>query len=211
MGFFMHILKLLPVLSLALLTGACASLVKGQTQNVTLLTPGASKARCTFDNGVRYVAETGETIKVMRNEKDIVVDCYALGNRHRKINIKSDGSDWAIGNIATGVIPGVTFDHFSKGLYEYPEIITVDFRGIPTLGHDTPDYHNADAANPYEQPMESYGASSARLPTDGNIIKTPARRKFSNEPVTSVPSTGKDRTAEQLTRSMNPGIFNYNH
>lgn len=206
----MHIFKILPVLSLALLTGACASLVKGQTQDVTLLTPGASKARCTFDNGVRYVIETGETIKVMRNEKDIVVDCYALGNRHRKINIESSGTDWSIGNIATGVIPGVTFDHFSKGMYEYPEIITVDFRGLPTEGFETPDYHNADAVTPYDQPMEHYGPSSARLPGDENIVKTPAKRKFSNEPVTPMPGVGKDRTAEQLTRSMNPRIFHNN-
>lgn len=207
----MHILKILPVLSLALFTGACASLVSGQTQDVTLLTPGASKARCTLDNGVRYVVETGETIKIMRNEKDIVVDCYALGNRHRKISIESNGNDWSIGNIATGVVPGVTFDHFAKGMYEYPEIITVDFRGLPTQGFETPDYHNKDAVNPYEQPIESYGASSAKLPGDDDIIKTPAKRKYPKESTAPVQGVGKDRTAEQLTRSMNPGIFHYNN
>lgn len=207
----MHILKILPVLSLALFAGACASVVGGQTQDVTILTPGASKARCTLDNGVRYVMETGETLKIMRNEKDIVVDCYAIGNRHRKISIESNNSVWAIGNIATGVIPGVTFDHFSKGLYEYPEIISIDFRGIPTNGFDTPDYHNADAPNPYDQPIESYGPSSAKLPGDGDVLKTPARRKTTDAVVAPMQGAGKGRTAEQLTRSMNPGIFNYNH
>lgn len=236
----MRISKLLPVLSLSLLTGACASLMSGQTQEVTLLTPGATEAECIFDNGVRYKFYTGETIMVMRNESDIKLDCYASGNRHRVVTIESDGNKWAIGNIVTGIIPGVTFDHFSKGLYEYPETITVDFTGVPTLGFGLPEYHNKDAPNPYEQPVENYGPTTPKRSIDENFIKTPVQKRvrtdmdpFSSggspsgagagsDGITPLPGSAssggtnsgpvvpKGGNAEELTRSANPAVFRTN-
>jgi hypothetical protein len=173
----MRVFKLLPILSLGLLASGCASLVSGQTQDVTILTPGAEEAECTLDNGVRYAVTSGETIQVMRNESDIVVDCYASGNRHRKISIESDGNGWAIGNIVTGIVPGVTFDHFAKGLYEYPETITVDFIGVPTLGFELPTYHNKDAPNPYEQSIEDFGPSTPKRDVGETNRPTPVKKK----------------------------------
>lgn len=187
----MKLFAILPVLSFGLLMGGCASLVSGQTQDVTIVTPGATEARCTLDNGIRYVVNTGETIEIMRNESDIVVDCYASGNRHRKMNIQSDGNDWAIGNIATGIIPGVTFDHFSKGLYEYPAVITVDFVGVPTRGFELPDYHNKDAPNPYEQSIENYGPSTPKKNSDrDDVYKTPVKKKMRGDANPFAPATG---------------------
>lgn len=173
----MRFLKMIPVLSSALLMASCATLIDGQSQNVTILTPGATEAECTLDNGIRYMVASGETIQIMRNESDIVVECYAAGNRYRKMSIESDGNKWAIGNIATGVVPGVTFDHFAKGLYEYPETITVDFVGVPTLGFELPDYHNKDAPNPYEQPIEYMGPGVPRLESDKSFLKNNVKKR----------------------------------
>ncbi len=173
----MNFFKLFSVLSLSLITAACSSLINGQTQEVTLLTPGATEAECSFDNGVRYPITTGETITIMRNEKAIKIDCYASGNRHRMMTIESDGNDWAIGNIATGIIPGMTFDHFSRGLYEYPETITVDFVGVPTTGFETPMYQNKDAPNPYEQPIEYYGPTTPKQESDKYFLKNEVKKK----------------------------------
>lgn len=162
----MNTFKILSGLLLSVVLAGCATLVNGQTQEVTVLTPGAREARCTLDNGTKYSVYTDQKIVIMRNQKDIIVDCYAAGNRHRTMSIESDGSAWALGNVVNGIIPGVTYDHFSKGLYDYPETITVDFVGVPATGFELPEYHNKDAPNPYEQPIESYGASKTRLPSD---------------------------------------------
>lgn len=213
-------------------------MVSGQTQDVTLLTPGATEAECSLDNGIRYNVRTGETVQIMRNESDIVVECYASGNRYRKMSIESDGNKWAVGNVATGIIPGITFDHFSKGLYEYPETITVDFIGVPTIGYELPDYHNKDLPNPYAQPIESYGPSTVKIPGDENRVKMPVKKKTrtSADPFASMapassgagdgitPMPGavstqggagaspvlKGGTAEDLNRSMNPHVFRTN-
>ena len=171
MSLAMRPMKFLLSLSATLLVTACGTLIEGQTQNVTLLTPGASEAECTLDNGVRYVVTTGETIEIMRSRSDLVVDCYGVGNRHKQIIVESGFNDWSAANVANGVVPGVGYDHLSGGLYGYPPVITVDFVGMPTPGFTTPDYHNRDAENPYTQKIEDYGPTTPRIENDSAYMK----------------------------------------
>lgn len=173
----MRTFKILTAFTLGLSLAGCATIVSGQTQKVTLLTPGANEAQCTLDNGVRYSVGTGQTITIMRNDKPIKIECYAPGNRFRAFDIESDGNKWAVANVVNGIIPGLTFDHFSKGLYEYPEIITVDFVGQPTIGYELPEYHNKDAPNPYDQAIEYYGPSSPKLPSDNDFIRNDVTKR----------------------------------
>jgi len=231
----MHKFRLLPVLGATLLLGACGSVMSGQTQEVTLLTPGADNARCILDNGIRYVIRTGEKLEIMRNEKDIVLDCYATGNRHRTLTIESGINGWAIGNVVTGVVPGVTFDHFSKGLYDYPDTITVDFSGMP-MGFNGPEYENPDAPAFSGQVNEVYGAQTGTLPSDAAeqpyVLEkkqvTPVVSPFSSNdssftsqsitPASGTVSTSTvpqpiiphGATTEELNRSMNPSLYRNN-
>lgn len=234
----MSLFKLVPVVLLGLLPAACGTLVSGQTQKVTILTPGATESKCFLDNGIRYAIKGGESATIMRNEKDIKVDCYASGNRQRTITIESEGNTWAMGNVVTGIIPGLTFDHFSKGLYGYPEIITVDFVGVPTAGYETPSYHNKDLPNPYDQAIEYYGPTLPRQESDRYFLKNEVTKKTrrDNNPFASMsPSANGDdgitplpgststpygtikpppvptgSSAEELTRSANPTVFKTN-
>jgi len=213
------------VASAALLSG-CGTMASGATQDIKLVTPGAWNAQCTLDNGVRHKVVTGETITVMRSNNDMIVDCYAPGNRHKQMIVKSGGNAWAIGDVATGVVPGVAFDHYAGGLYEYPDVITVDFVGTPTIGFELPDYHNKDAPNPYAQSIEPYTIGAARTVSDNYLRRGVQRRDSSStnpfaasdaEAAVSAPSkpavaaakpatpSGKD--AESLTRSANPDVF----
>lgn len=173
----MRAIKLLPVLSSLVLLGACASIIDGPTQNVRLDTPGATEAECTLTNGVKYRAVTGETLRIMRSHRDLVVDCYATGDRHKQIIVPSTYNGWGAANVSNGVVPGGTYDHFSGGLYIYPEIITVDFVGIPTRGFETPEYMNKDAPNPYKQSIESYGASTPSIPSDSEYLKRGLKKR----------------------------------
>lgn len=223
-----------PLLVAASLTlSACGTIAGGQAQEVTLLTPGAYNARCTLDNGNRYVAYTGETIMVMRSGNDMVVDCYADGNRHRTMTIDVDVNGWTVANVANAGA-GVAYDQLSRGLYEYPETITVDFIGVPKRGFELPEYHNKDAPNPYEQSMEYYGPGKTRVPQDTMYLKrgvekrtesvgsnpfdfmeeesaapeAPASKTSASAKSGTTQPVPKGKTADELTRSMNPAVFN---
>lgn len=224
--------KLLSVLSLSLFVTACGTMISGHSQQVTLRTPGAGEAKCTMDNGVNYVARTDETIVMTRSQKDLHVDCYASGNRHKQVVVEAGLNGWTAANVTNGLIPGVAFDHLGKGMYQYPDVITVDFTGMPNQGFDLPDYHNKDGLNPYDQAIESYNASSAKTPLDAQYSPTGITKRppmLNNNPfqpvatmgsgassvsVSPLPATSgpqpivpRGSTTEELNRSMNPHAF----
>ena len=150
----MQKLKTIIVLSLAAVLPACGSVMEGATQEVRLETPGAQEAECTLNNGIRYIGTTGQTLNIQKSRLPLRVECYASGNRYKKIEVESEDSDWAAGN-----------DHYSGGLYRYPDVITVDFVGIPTIGFELPDYHLNDGPNPYKQSIEDFGPSTPKAPS----------------------------------------------
>lgn len=167
----------LPVLALL---PSCASAVSGSTQTVTIETPGSYATRCILQNGNRYKADNGVPVTIMRSEKDLIVDCYGSDNRNRKIVVKSELSDWSVGNVATGVVPGVAYDHVSKALYAYPEIITVDFIGVPGRGYELPQYHDKDMPNPYDTAIEPYAPSVPEVPSDNGFLKRGVEKRTPN-------------------------------
>lgn len=158
----------LPVLALL---PACASAVSGPMQTVTIETPGSYSSRCILQNGNRYNADNGVPVTIMRSEKDLTVDCYGSDNRHRQVVVESDVNGWTAGNAVTGVLPGVAYDHVSKAMYGYPEIITVDFIGVPGRGYELPQYHDKDMPNPYAESIEPYAPTMARIPSDGSYLQ----------------------------------------
>ncbi len=233
----MRLSKFIPVLSVVLALAGCSSIIDGATQTVRIDTPGATEAECHLTNGVKYRVVSGETARIQRTHRDLVIDCYASGNRHKQVIIPSALNEWGLANVSNAVVPGVTYDHYAGGLYAYPPVITIDFVGIPTRGFETPAYHNKDAPNPYKQSIESYGASVPKLPADAgyeppvlkkrdnnlnsNPFSTPAPEAGSS--VTPMPAAGSDAAvpamtptkpnisgsnAEELTRSANPSVFN---
>lgn len=212
--------------------GACGTVMEGQAQDVRLVTPGATEARCSLDNGVRYQATTGDTVTIMRTPHDLVAECYASGNRYKKVVFERTLNGWSAGNVVTGVVPGLAYDHISGGLYDYPDTLSVDFTNVPQRGFDLPDYHNKDAPNPYTQPGEVYGAGTPRLETDNRerprheLKKLDTTNRSSNPfaPVHPAPAGGgvtgaapsaapsassvpTGSNAEELTRSANPSVF----
>ena len=232
----MRLSKILPVLTALIAFSGCASIIDGPTQNLVIETPGAGEAECTLTNGVKYRATTGETLRIMRSRRDLVVDCYASGNRHKQIVVESSFNGWGAANVTNAVVPGTTYDHLSGGLYTYPEIITVDFIGMPTRGFETPGYQNKDSPNPDKQAIEGYEATTARIPADEEYLRRGVQKRDtsvnsnpfssgtapppSGDGVTPMPgenstggNTGSTGTpsgtnAEELTRSANPAVFN---
>lgn len=234
----MRYFYLTAVLSSVLLASACGTVMKGQMQEITLRTPGTDNAKCIADNGVRYTIVTDQTITIMRSGKDLVLECYAAGNRDLRMTVESGFNNWSAANIANALVPGVTYDHLSKGLYEYPPTIVADFSGMKSRSYETPDYHDKDMPNPYEQQIEDYTPSTPRIENDSNYMhrgvkkfeggvnsnpfavspalsetgngdaggNTGADSSSSSAPASQMPVLKGD-TAESLTRSANPAVF----
>jgi hypothetical protein len=217
-------------ISFSLLLAACGTIAGGPTQDITLRTPGTEEAECTIENGLKYTVRNGETISVTRSHKDMHLDCYASGNRHKKVVVESGINGWTAANVANGLIPGVVYDAASNGLWQYPDVITVDFSGMPARGFEMPGYHNKDGQNPYDQGIESYNAAYAKLPSE---VRSPAKPLVKRSPalnnnpfqnnygsgsssISSMPLSAnsgpqpivpRGSTTEELNRSMNPNLY----
>lgn len=139
----------LSVLALtALSIGACAKPdIHFQTQKVTLQTPGADNAKCHLHNSdYKYVAYTGQTITMSRTVEDVTVTCHAEGNR-----------------TAQTVIP-VKKHAVGYDAHLLPEVISVDFRSVPSRPYALPDYHNEYLGQyPLPTEVEYMGPSTPTL------------------------------------------------
>ncbi len=125
------------------LLSACSSIIDGQTQAITVETPGAQNALCRVNNGGnRYDVYTGQTVNIRRSFNELVVHCKADGNREKTILVKQEANEWVFLNVANGFIPGATYDVLSGGAFEYPDLITVNFVGMPIKPYDVPVYHS---------------------------------------------------------------------
>lgn len=148
-------------LSLAALLPACATLIEGQQQTITLKTPGETEAVCYLDNGtLQYRLYSGDTKTVTKNHQDIEATCFAPGNREKRFTIPWIIEPWTAGNVANGIVPGVTYDVLSKSVYAYPDVVTVDFGDQRVGTYAAPDYATG---NKYiAQEHESYAPGAAK-------------------------------------------------
>jgi hypothetical protein len=120
---------------------ACSTIVNHQSQDVTIRTPGAANAKCFIENeDMKYVAYTDQKIEIMKSPHDLVVSCKASGNREQTVHVKRDVNEWVVANVANGFVPGAAYDYFSRGAFDYPEIITVSFVGTPIKPYPLPEY-----------------------------------------------------------------------
>lgn len=141
-------------------------------------TPGTEHAQCLLDNGtVVYKVMSGDSVEVTRNDQDMKVRCLAHGNREKEILVKRRSSPWAAGDILTGAFPGALYDHFSKSMYVYPDVITVDFTGMPSVPYPPPAYGFADAPKPAEEKIEGYHPSVPQIEADKYDVSPVLRKR----------------------------------
>jgi hypothetical protein len=164
---------LLSVLTLS----ACASVMEGQQQDITLKTPGETEVICYLDNGtLQYKLYSGDTKVVTKNYKSMQADCYAPGNRRKTFTIPWIVEPWTYGNVANGAVPGVTYDVLSKAIYAYPDIVTVDFSDQAKTAYPAPDYHR------YKHPVgETYQPGVHQLPSETGKSAYELKKKDQSE------------------------------
>ena len=106
---------------LSLLTG-CASIVSGNQQKITILTPPAQNAHCSLENnkGKWYVDRTPNSIVVHRSNKDLLLICEKTGYGKSSTKVQSKLKGLIFGNIIFGGVIGGAVDVASGSAFDYP-------------------------------------------------------------------------------------------
>ena len=110
------------------LLSACATIVNGSSQTVTLSTtpPGAT---CTVDRmGARIgaVAQTPGSLRLDKSKNDLTVTCSKPGFQTATVTKPPSFGGATFGNIIAGGVIGVVVDAASGANYEYPGDIRLD-------------------------------------------------------------------------------------
>lgn len=127
--------RYLPILLLPFVA-ACASVVEGNRQTVSVETPPVQEARCTLvnDGGTYFVSSTPGSVTVTRSAQDLVVTCERSGFEGRTVSVSSTTKALAFGNILAGGLIGAAIDRGTGAAFDYPALITVPL--VPTAQRD---------------------------------------------------------------------------
>lgn len=108
---------------LSLLYG-CASVVTGQNQLISVLTPNCPGAVCTLvnDDGTYHVTTPG-TVSVNREYDPMTISCEKEEIEPLLISVESKTQSAAFGNIILGGIIGAGVDMATGAAYDYPSEI----------------------------------------------------------------------------------------
>ncbi|PJK28922.1 hypothetical protein [Minwuia thermotolerans] len=115
------------VIGILLLTGACASIVEGSSQTVTVTTdPSGAICELTRDGEVVGVVNPTPGSLVLGKSKDNVsVICEKEGYQNAAGSLPSEFKGMTFGNIIFGGIIGVAVDAGTGAMNEYPSQVVV--------------------------------------------------------------------------------------
>ena len=110
-----------------ILLGACASIVEGTTQTVTVNTDPAG-ATCKLNRGTTVVAVVNPTpgsVAIDKSKDDVSVICEKDGHQSSATAFGSEFQGMTFGNIIFGGLIGVAIDAGSGAMHKYPSEVTV--------------------------------------------------------------------------------------
>lgn len=196
---------LLPSLLVIGLLSGCSTLVDHQTQEVTLRTPGAENAKCIVENeDMKYVVYTDQKVEIMKSPNDLVVRCMAPGNRERTVLVKRELNEWVIANVANGFVPGVAYDYFSRGGFDYPEEISVSFVGVPVQPYDLPQYMSDDLQS--EQFIRGEYMGPGQIAVPEGVNKSNLQKRENNFNAAASPPETRKMPLDSIHSRYNPAV-----
>lgn len=157
---------------------ACASIIEGSTDNVSVVTTPPTNASCTLANsrGSYNAGSSGvATVKKSKSALDVVCTDLQSGARGQK-TVESDVEAWAFGNILIGGLIGLGVDWGTGAAYDYPASATVPM-SAPVAA--------APTAAPFETLAPANGVAAAP-----NLV-APAPTSQAPSTVIYAPSTGQ--------------------
>jgi len=222
--------RFLMAVSAVLVLSGCATAMETPMQDVTINLVGAGKAMCDLrQEGYRYRAHAPGTVRVQKSNDPLYIRCAAPGNREVSQTLEPEVSKASMGNVATGILPGMAWDYYSGALHKYPDRVVMDFSSQRPGPYDEPDYQKVFKVNPDMYSMEEFRPGIPALQSDiGSGTPTLPRRNSSAgadlQPVSSggammmdyetlappniTAQQANSMNAEGLTRMMNPQVFN---
>lgn len=167
---------LLPILAL----GACAYVTDGSVQDVTVLTPGANNAECKLSvGGVQYVYNPPMTRSIQKSGENMVVDCWAPGNRHKVGHFSAVQSNTMLFNGPN--VGGMVFDVASNSIHNYPSVVEIDFTQTEVKPFPLPAQNQEDIRPPEDYDLEEFSPGLPRLNSDRFATKPEIRRRQTPE------------------------------
>ncbi len=127
-------------LALMTLLPACATVVEGTSDTITLSTTPAG-ATCTVDrNGERVgaVAATPGSLRLSKSRHDLNVTCTKEGYQLATTTASSRFTGATFGNILAGGVVGVVVDAASGANNRYPPDVRLDLAENPALPPPAP-------------------------------------------------------------------------
>lgn len=121
-------MKKILVALLSIQLTACASIVTGTTQSVSIET-SQKAARCDLQNdkGKWHVSDTPASVVVQRSYEDINVTCQK-GDMKGFATFKSTTKAMALGNIVFGGAIGAGVDTATGAAFDYPSVMKVELK-----------------------------------------------------------------------------------
>jgi hypothetical protein len=103
---------------------ACATIVSGTSQNITVESePAGATCKMTRANSVVGAVETPATVKVERSKDNIEVTCDKQGHQPASEILSASFTGTTIGNVLLGGLIGVAVDAASGANNRYPEYV----------------------------------------------------------------------------------------
>ncbi len=120
----MKYLPLLPLLAI----GACASIVNGTQQSLSVKTSPVD-AQCTLKNSKgTWFVETPGSVTVQRSYGNLHVSCHKDDKLYGSQDVKSTTKPIAFGNVLFGGVIGAGVDIGNGAAYDYPNLIEVHMK-----------------------------------------------------------------------------------
>lgn len=187
--------------------GACAYVVDGPSQDLTITTPGAQNSLCyAYINGLKYKFRPAQTVRVTKGHSDLTVDCLAPGNRRKKVVIKPKIESSTLGNVVTGVVPGVLVDGLSEAIFTYPEVVEVNFTDTPVRPEALPAHNSPDIKQPEEYDLEEFTSDLPRLNSDRNAVVPTLQKRERRSNVRQGRSIVESITTSDVSDSKSPPV-----
>lgn len=228
--------RLIALCSVALMMSACSTVLEKPYQNLKIELRGTGEALCDVNQeGRRYRAYAPSSIKIYKDSGPMKIKCEAPGNRALSVVIDPEMSAMTAANVANGIVPGVMWDYASGAAHKYPSRVIMDFSAMPPKPYDVPDYQKVFNKNPELYSMEEFRPGTSALQSDigrglpilpkredgpsmeSSVIGRPAMQDMSVESLDSpaaapasvpdVPASSSTMRADDLTRMMNPQVF----
>jgi hypothetical protein len=120
--------KLLATLLAASMLSGCASIIKGKTQTVNIMTSDGSEAEATIFTGAgMQEAELPRIVSVNRNSQDITINIKENKCNNASVSVvNSHIEPWFWGNILSGGVFGSSTDAVTGSMWKYDSTAVVN-------------------------------------------------------------------------------------